>query len=129
MEEIPLKINRNKKIKLQLFSQLRLFFTKFRVNFEKSSYCCDFEKCRASPQLVENIRPRSDGARGRAPANPAPGGACPGGAAAPPGAGPENSAGAKTPPGAGPEKFCRGEAPPGAGPQNFSRGEAPPGAG
>ena len=67
---------------------------------------------------------RSAGARGRAPANPAPGGA-----AAPPGAGPENSAGAKAPPGAGPENFYRGETPPGAGPKNVRRGEPPPAAG
>ena len=53
---------------------------------------------------------RSAGARGRALANPAPGGA-----AAPPGEGPKNSSGAKAPPGVGPENLYRGEAPPGAG--------------
>ena len=63
--------------------------------------------------------PRSVGARGRAPANPAPGRT-----AAPQEAGSENSAGAKAPPGAGPEILYRGEAPPAAGPENFYRGEA-----
>ena len=44
------------------FIKFNFFFNYFhnspgRMIFSKMIYCCDFEKCRTSPQFVENIKP------------------------------------------------------------------------